>query len=126
MTHTLNVTAGLSSRPRQRQRLVGAFIWSEPMAAPPLHLPDFGRFVPAIARPLHLPDLQQGILSAKLAADPQPLPHRREAFQVPTRRVREGLQREEQHEATRARLPQLRERQPAPMSETHRSPLTPN
>jgi hypothetical protein len=81
------------------------------VAAPPLHLPLVGCYLPPEPRPIHLPNLQQGILPAQLTEDPQPLAHGREAFQVPPYRLREGLQRPEQHEAARTRLPQLRKRQ---------------
>ena len=79
----------------------------QPLAAPPLYLPVDGRFFPSVPGSLHLPDVQQGLLSAQFPADSQPLPHRREALQVPTRRMRQSLQRTEQHEAPRTGLPQL-------------------
>ena len=77
----------------------------EPVAAPPLHQCVERRGLPPVAGPLHLPDVQQGLLAPQQPAHPQPQPHGREAVQVPPRRLRQGLQRPQQHEAPRARLP---------------------
>lgn len=63
----------------------------QPLAAPPLHRSLGGGVVSPVPGPLHLPDVQQGVLAAQLAPDPQPLAHGREALQVPAPRVRQGL-----------------------------------
>lgn len=81
---------------------------SEPMAAPPLHRAVGDRVLPTAPGPVYLPDVRQGLLAAELAAHPQPLAHGREALQVPARRLQQGFQRPQQHEAARAGLPQLR------------------
>lgn len=76
------------------------------MAAPPLPPPGIGPALPPEPGPVHLPDVQQGLQPTQQPAHPQPLPHRREALQVLADRMRQGLQREEQHEASREGLPQ--------------------
>jgi len=78
------------------------------MATPPLHLSLFGGFLPPVPGPIHLPDLQQGFLSTQLTENPQPLAHGREALQVPSLWMRQGLQCSQQHEEARTWLPQLR------------------
>lgn len=65
-----------------------AIVWSQPLAAPPLHLAILRGLVPSVTGPLHLPDVQQGLLPPQLAAHPQPLTHGREAFQVSPCRLR--------------------------------------
>lgn len=60
----------------------------QPLATPSLHLAFFGGFFPAVTGSLHLPDVQQGLFQTELATNSQPLSHRREAFQVPSRRLR--------------------------------------
>lgn len=86
--------------PTDATRRCDALVWLEPLATPPLHLAIFSSLLPPVAGPLHLPDLQQGFLQAQFIAHSQPLPHRREALQVPSCRLRQGLQRSEQHEET--------------------------
>lgn len=85
----------------------GCLVRQQPVATPPLHLANICRILSPVSGSLHLPDLQQGLLAAELSSHPQPLPYRREAFQVPPQWMRQGLQCPEQHEASRARLPQL-------------------
>lgn len=71
----------------------GLFLGLQPMATPPLHLPLFCRIFPPITGPIHLPDLQQGFLPTQLSENPQPFAHGREALQVPSFWMRQGLQR---------------------------------
>lgn len=78
------------------------------MGAPPLHRSFVPLDLPSNAGALHLPDLQQGLLKAFKSQDPQPLTHWREAVQVPTQRLRQGLQRPKQHETARTWLPHRR------------------
>ena len=54
--------------------------------------------LPAAPRPLHLLLLRQGLQPPLEPAHPRPQPHRREALQVRAARVREGVQRAQQHE----------------------------
>lgn len=79
----------------------------QPLAAPPLYRPILDVILPSEPGPVHLPDVQQGVFTAQLSPDPQPLAHGREAVQVPLPRLRQSVQRTEQHETTRAWLPQL-------------------
>jgi hypothetical protein len=55
-----------------------------------------------------MPYLQQGLLKTFKSQNPQPFSHRRETFQVPTQRLREGFQCAKQYEEARARLPHRR------------------
>ena len=80
------------------------------MATSPLHLAIFCGSVPSIPRSIHLPNVQQGIFSTLESEDSLPQPHRREAIQVSSSRLRQGVQRSKQHEETRARMPYFRRR----------------
>lgn len=84
-----------------------AYIWSKPLAASPLHRTVSSSILPPVSGPLHLPNMQQGILPTELAPHSQPLPHGREAIQVPSPGLRKSLQRAKQHETPRAGMPQL-------------------
>lgn len=78
------------------------------MATSPLHFSVLCCVIPTISGSVHLPNLQQGIFKTFKSAYSLPLTYRREAIQMPTSGMREGLQRPQQHEATRKRMPQLR------------------
>jgi hypothetical protein len=84
--------------PPNATRRCDALVWLQPLATPPLHLAVLGGIFPPVTGPLHLPDLQQSILSAQFIAHSQSLAHRREALQMPSRWLRQGLQRSKQHE----------------------------
>jgi hypothetical protein len=70
------------------------------MATSPLHLAILSSIIPSIPRSLHLPNLQQGLLSSIKFANPLPLSHWRETLQVSPPRMRQGLQRPQQYEAS--------------------------
>lgn len=102
--YRLTFQSGIPSNAAQR---CDALVWLEPLATPPLHLALFSGIFPPVTGSLYLPDLQQGLLQAQFITHSQPLSYRREALQVPSRRLWQSLQRSQQHEETRARLPQL-------------------
>ncbi|KAK0109865.1 hypothetical protein ONS95_002536 [Cadophora gregata] len=69
-------------------------LWRKSMAASPLHLPIIRGLVSSIPRSLHLPDLQQGLLQTLQLTNPLALSYWGKAIQVPTPRMREGVQRQ--------------------------------
>ncbi len=87
-----------------------SFIGRQPMATPPLHLPIFSGVIPPISGSLHLPNMQQSLLKTIQPTNPLSLAYGREAIQVSPSRLRQSIQRTQQHEAPRARMSQLRRR----------------
>lgn len=75
------------------------------MGTPSLHQSIITSHLPAVAGPIHLPDVQQSLQPALKSEDPHLQPYRRKAVQVSAFRLRQGLFRAQQHEASRARLP---------------------
>ena len=95
-----------------------SLIGRQPMATPPLHLPIFSGVLPPISGSLHLPNMQQSLLKAVQPTNPLSLAYGREAIQVSPSRLRQSVQRTQQHEASRARMSQFRRRRSG-LSATH-------
>jgi hypothetical protein len=72
----------------------------QPLATPPLHLPEQRCHLSSIPGSLHLSDMPEGVLAAQQLAHPLSQSHGREALQVPTRGLWKGFQCAKQHEAS--------------------------
>jgi hypothetical protein len=70
-------------------------IGGEPLATSSLHLPIIRCRLSAIAGSIHMSHVQQGLLASVQFEDSLSQPHGREAIQVPSPRMRQGLQRAE-------------------------------
>jgi hypothetical protein len=73
-------------------RHIDPFIWSESLAAPPLHFTVIRCCISSNPRSVRLHNVQQGILETIESENPLPQPHRREAIQVPLPSLRKAFQ----------------------------------